>query len=368
MGLTKRKDGYYVEFPVLDDGKVLSLAPKGMPAKIKRWKAGVRMDMAKNLESTIRVDLRMGRINSKKTQNKTKTFAQWGKEYLNLPEVKALKSYRDRVGAVTQRLIPFFGSQLLPEITKSNITIYRTERRKPDGTIPCIQTINYDHAILKHVFSRAQDHGYIEQNPAKEVPIPDPKNERDRILSDDEWKRLYESSPPHLKSIILTAYYTGMRFGEVINLTWDRVDLKKGLIQLRNQDTKNGEAREVPMISVVKQHLEGLWKDRVLHTNRVFLYENRPFKGVKSSFTTALKKAEIEDFQFRDSRHCGVTNWRRAGVDLTTAMAIVGHKSEKMWKRYNTIETDDLIRAGHKLNTLITLGQFPHQTSSVQPT
>ena len=368
MGLTKRKDGYYVEFPYLDDGKVLSLAPQGVKGKIKRWKAGVRKDMARNLEAVIRADLRMGRIKSKRVQNQPQTFAQWGKEYLNLPEVKALRSYRDRVAAVKQRFIPYFGNKLLREITKSDITIYRTERRKPDGTIPCIQTINYDHAILKHVFSRAQDHGHIDKNPAKEVQIPDPKNERDRILSDDEWKRLYEASPPHLQSIFLTAYYTGMRFGEVIKLTWDRVDLRKGLIRLRNQDTKNGEARDVPMISIVNQHLGELWKDRVLHTNRVFLYEDRPIKGVKSSFTTALKKAEIEDFQFRDSRHCGVTNWRRAGVDLTTAMAIVGHKSEKMWKRYNTIETDDLIRAGHKLNTLITLGQFPHQTSSVQPT
>ncbi len=40
MGLTKRKDGWYVEFPVLDDGKVLTLA-RGTPgSKIKRWKVG----------------------------------------------------------------------------------------------------------------------------------------------------------------------------------------------------------------------------------------------------------------------------------------------------------------------------------------
>jgi hypothetical protein len=38
MGLTKRKDGWYVEFPVVDDGKVLTLA-RGTPgAKLKRWK------------------------------------------------------------------------------------------------------------------------------------------------------------------------------------------------------------------------------------------------------------------------------------------------------------------------------------------
>lgn len=35
MGLTKRKDSYYVEFPVLDDGKALRLAPPGM-GKLRR--------------------------------------------------------------------------------------------------------------------------------------------------------------------------------------------------------------------------------------------------------------------------------------------------------------------------------------------
>jgi len=36
MGLTKRKDGWYVEFPVIDDGKVLTLARGAPGAKVKR--------------------------------------------------------------------------------------------------------------------------------------------------------------------------------------------------------------------------------------------------------------------------------------------------------------------------------------------
>ena len=63
--------------------------------------------------------------------------------------------------------------------------------------------------------------------------------------------------------------------------------------------------------------------------------------------------------RLHDLRHCAATNLRRAGVDTTTAMKIIGHKSEQMHRRYNTIQTEDLHEAAAKLqryraNTLIT--------------
>ena len=63
-----------------------------------------------------------------------------------------------------------------------------------------------------------------------------------------------------------------------------------------------------------------------------------------------LKDAGITNFRFHDLRHCASTNLRRAGVDTATAMKIVGHKSEKMWKRYNSIEEKDLTQAAQKVH------------------
>jgi integrase len=64
-------------------------------------------------------------------------------------------------------------------------------------------------------------------------------------------------------------------------------------------------------------------------------------------------KERDTDFRFHDLRHCAATNMRRAGVDTATAMRIVGHKSEKMWKRYNAVEERDLVNAASKLNTYL---------------
>jgi integrase len=55
-------------------------------------------------------------------------------------------------------------------------------------------------------------------------------NERDRILSPEEYTRLLAQCPAHIKRIVNLAYHTGMRQGEILDLMWDRVDLKEGFI------------------------------------------------------------------------------------------------------------------------------------------
>ncbi len=76
-------------------------------------------------------------------------------------------------------------------------------------------------------------------------------------------------------------------------------------------------------------------------------------REVKTAFRTACRKANIDNLRFHDLRHCAATNLRRAGVDTTTAMQIIGHKSPLMWKRYNSVTESDLIIAGNKLNTYL---------------
>ena len=358
MGLTKRKDSYYVEFRVLDDGKTLSLAQGIAGAKLKRWKVGsLNRTVAKQQEALIKTDLMKGVVKSEHVQ--MVTFKEWGELYLSLEGVKRLRSYKDRVEIVRNQLIPFFGGMVLTEIKPVDVEAFRAQRTKRDGTTPCLQTINNDHIVLKHCLNVAIRRGLMVTNPASAVPLPDPHNERDRVLSQEEWKRLYTVAKPHLKPVLLLAYQLGQRFSEIINLTWDRVDLQRGFITLRAVDTKTKKPRRVPMTPSVKSMLQDLAKVRSLTTAHVFLYEGKPLKGIKRAFKTALKEAKIQDFRFHDLRHCASTNLRRAGVDTATAMRIVGHKSEKMWKRYNAIEESDLLHAASKLhayhsNTVIT--------------
>ena len=100
-------------------------------------------------------------------------------------------------------------------------------------------------------------------------------------------------------------------------------------------------------------------------TNRVFLYKGRGLGEIKTAVKTAIKRAGLHDFRFHDLRHCAATNLRRAGVDTVTAMKIIGHKSEKMHQRYNSVSEADVLLAASKLNTLITPADFSASTKIV---
>jgi integrase len=143
----------------------------------------------------------------------------------------------------------------------------------------------------------------------------------------------------------------------LLKLEWPDVDMRRREFTLRK--IKNGETRVIPMTPDVFDSFAELHTERRLDTPRVFLYNGKPWKNLRTAFAAACRRAGVRGLRLHDLRHCAATNLRRAGVDTTTAMKIIGHKSEQMHRRYNTIQTEDLHEVAAKLqkyraNTLIT--------------
>ena len=161
-----------------------------------------------------------------------------------------------------------------------------------------------------------------------------------------------------LLRFLTIAYTVGPRKGELLKLEWSDVDMRRREFSLRK--TKNGETRVVPMTPDVFETFAALHRERRLDTPKVFLYKGKPWKNPRTAFAAACRRAGITGLRLHDLRHTASTNLRRAGVDTMTAMKIVGHKSEQMHRRYNTIQPEDLHEAAAKLqkyaaNTVITL-------------
>jgi integrase len=358
MGLTRRTDSYYVEFSVLDDGKTLLLA-RGVPgAKLKRWKvSSTNRTIAKQQEALIKTELMKGTIKSAHVQGPM-SFDALTVRYLAAPEIKKQAVYTWKKQAIKGKLLPVFGGKLVTTITPGMIEAYRATRKMEKGllgTTVKIATINRDLALLKHLFNFAIRDGCLEKNPVSLVKFEKENNARDRVLSPEEFEQLQSQSALHLQAINLMAYQTGMRSGEILNLTWNRVDLKAGLVRLKAEDTKTDDARLVPLTADLTTLLKDLYKVHYLQEPHVFLVNGKSVHSIKTAFKAACRRATLQGFRFHDFRHTAVTNMRRAGIDHLTIMRITGHKTLEVFKRYNSFLEGDLKDAAHRFNTYLTL-------------
>jgi integrase len=146
-----------------------------------------------------------------------------------------------------------------------------------------------------------------------------------------------------------------MRKREILNLTWDNVDLKHGFILL--DKTKNGYRRELPINDDLRNVLETIYhgtegKLRRIDVPHVFYNHKsgKPYQDVKRSFATTLRRARIHDFKFHDLRHTFASHLVMAGVDITTVSRLLDHRSLTMTLRYAHLAPNHLSKAVNKLS------------------
>ena len=309
-----------------------------------------------------KVEIAEGRFLEKR-QPITTTFNELAEAYLHYATYQQQKRSWTRDRTSVTILKAFFAGKRLTELTPALIEQYRSWRK---GTISrrgkpvTPATVNRELACLKRMFSVARKGlillkgGVPQDSPMASINIDHENNERNRVFSKEGFDRLLAVAPAHLKPILLTALYTGMRRGELLKLTWDRVDLKAGMIRLRPENTKTQEARIIPLTKELTQMLQ----EFTIHITKggqrvpqVFTYGGKPIGSIRRAFETACQRAGIPGVVFHDLRHTFVTSMRRAGVNYFRIMAITGHRTMDVFKRYHTIDQDDLRLAVRQLDT-----------------
>jgi integrase len=260
------------------------------------------------------------------------------------------------------KLRVFFAGQRLTAITPDQVEHYRAWRRASLSrfrrqVMPA--TVNRELAVLRHMFNVTRKGvlrlkgGAPPENPVSQVAFEREHNERDRVLSAEEFTQVYQAAVYWLKPMALLAYQTGMRRGEIVHLRWDQVDLTRGIIRLRSSDTKTHEARVIPMTLGIRDVLSLC--PRGVGASLLFLSPatGRPYTpaAVSLAFQRACRQAGITGATFHDLRHTFVTNARRAGIDYFRIMAMTGHKTLRMFQRYNLVDEQDLREAISQLDT-----------------
>lgn len=236
-------------------------------------------------------------------------------------------------------------------------------------------TANRKLAALRGALSKAVEWGIIEQHPmAKLKPMRLDTRGRVRFLSAEEEKRLrqalddreeriraerdsankwrserrQEELPDlrtrefadHLKPMVIISLKTGVRRGELFNLTWTDVDFQQKTLTVAGDGTKSDQTRHIPLHEEALKSLKA-WKEQ--SSGHSIIFPSRTggiMDNVKKSWDSVLKAAEINSFRWHDLRHTFASKLAMQSVALNTIRDLLGHADLKMTLRYAHLSPD----------------------------
>ena len=192
------------------------------------------------------------------------------------------------------------------------------------------------------LLNKAVEDGVIHQNPIKGWKrLSEPTDERVRYLEPDERDRFMVAlgfEPLYFQTFVKLALLTGLRRGELLQLTWAHIDMKLAQITVRAGTAKSNKKRFVPCPSAAMDVLR-VWrqKQKVIDTSR-YLFMNpatgKPYYGIKRRWASVCKVASIENFRFHDCRHDYASRLVQKGADLYKVKELLGHSSFELTQRY----------------------------------
>jgi integrase len=153
---------------------------------------------------------------------------------------------------------------------------------------------------------------------------------REVFLTRPEMTRLIDGcAAPHVRLGITLLAGTAARVGAILDLTWDRVDLERGVINLRMADgvTRKGRA-VVPMNGMTRAALsvahEAALSDHVVEVG------GRPVRSIRKGFEAARDRAGLDGVTLHDIRRSAARFMVEAGVPMERVAQMLGHSNLAM--------------------------------------
>ncbi|MGL1862182.1 MAG: site-specific integrase [Pseudodesulfovibrio sp.] len=240
---------------------------------------------------------------------------------------------------------------ITPKQIASNLTRLKnseTKYKKPYSPASIKHTL----VLIKRVYNWATKMElYNGNNPATKVESPKFDNTVTTTLTKKELKKLLKELSndrwTHEARVVKFALFTGKRRGEILQLTWENIDLDKNTVRFPSNITKNGETQFIPInqnaIDVLQEASDARLSELVFpcRTGKFFHSFGRNWQKVR-------KEVSLEKFRFHDLRHTFASFLASSGeVDLYTLQNLLGHKSTAMTQRYAHLFDDSLRKASN---------------------
>lgn len=248
----------------------------------------------------------------------------------------------------------------LRTMKQADVLAYRDTRLKEGASNA---TVNRELAALKRGLKLAVERELL----TKVAPIKLLKESAPRkgFFEYAELQELLKHLDPWWHDLTIVAYITGWRVkSELCPMVWSQVDFVNRVLRLEPGMSKNDEAREFPFTPrleaalrrqrEVVNRLEARMREEQGRTKPIKLvfprHCGKQLSEYSRPFKVAAEKAGLDRIP-HDFRRTAVRNLELAGVDRATAMKMVGHKTEAIYRRYNIVDKRRLDLAAAQLST-----------------
>jgi integrase len=256
---------------------------------------------------------------------------QFAKRHLS-----TLKSGETAKRELNRHVVSVWGERDIHDIQKRDV-IDLLDRIADSGRVVSANRVR---AYLNKFLSWCVERDILDQSPAMGVKPVAKEKSRDRVLSDEEIRWLWEACQReghpwgHLGKLLLL---TGQRVGEVVGMT-DR-EVGGDLWHLAGERTKNGRAHNVPLSQATRMALDDV--ERIKGDAGLIMTTNgkTPLSGfhkgrnrladrmIEVASEEMGQAVEIPHWTFHDLRRTAATGMARLGIPVRVTEAVLNHVS-----------------------------------------
>jgi len=333
MAVFKRGNVWWYEF-IFAGRRVRESAKTSRKTIATESERNRRLELEKTL-SGMPVEKRENRISSV-----SDVVKQYQKHYSINHRTRSVLFSKGRLAHISRLL----GSTLLPDLTEKRVREYIQTRLQESA---CGRTINMEAGELSRAVGKPWSALWPKVRKLEE------RKDVGRALSPEEEKRFLEAVPlvrsPFIGAFVRVALLTGMRSGEIIDLTWAQVDLSNRVVTVGRAKTSSGTGRQIPMnrelFEVFTSHAAWFTKrfGATEPENYLFPFGKpmpsdpaRPITDISGAWDSLRHAAGVK-CRLHDLRHTAATKMAEAGTPESTMLALLGHMSRAMLERYSHI-------------------------------
>jgi integrase len=258
-------------------------------------------------------------------------FSAYVDEWKRTKATQRPSTRRRRDGILDKHILPHLGSRAISSIKPHDIQRL-VNTWTSDGLSP--RTVTHHIRVISPIFDMAVKNDLITRNPCSYLNLPKIRKAPVRALTPEECRRLIEAMPDHYRPMIRFTLATGVRWGEVVALTINCLDIKNRQIHVKQSKTDAG-IRSIPLheddLQVIIGHLRDTARtcsqpgDPLFVTERGSALNNSNFR--QRVFKNAAIEANLAGITFHDLRRTHATMLVAAGVDIKTVQYRMGHES-----------------------------------------